>query len=149
MAKKEIITDAFVRELLKQSNIKFDEQGSCVVEIDNALKTASKNKTGKVGFPEFVCYVKDYIIVIEDKADLAKHVNHLPSGDGYLMDTASIKNYAVNGAVFYAKHLVENTNFKKIFAIGVSGNEKNHIRACLETHLSIMKRFNSMLAMAI
>lgn len=127
MAKKEIITDAFVRELLKQSNIKFDEQGSCVVEIDNALKTASKNKTGKVGFPEFVCYVKDYIIVIEDKADLAKHVNHLPSGDGYLMDTASIKNYAVNGAVFYAKHLVENTNFKKIFAIGVSGNEKNHI----------------------
>ena len=127
MAKKEIITDAFVRELLKQSNIKFDEQGSCVVEIDNALKTASKNKTGKVGFPEFVCYVKDYIIVIEDKADLAKHVNHLPSGDGYLMNTASIKNYAVNGAVFYAKHLVENTNFKKIFAIGVSGNEKNHI----------------------
>lgn len=127
MAKKEIITDAFVRELLKQSNIKFDEQGSCVVEIDNALKTASKNKTGKVGFPEFVCYVKDYIIVIEDKADLAKHVKHLPSGDGYLMDTASIKNYAVNGAVFYAKHLVENTNFKKIFAIGVSGNEKNHI----------------------
>ncbi|WP_300706344.1 hypothetical protein [uncultured Desulfovibrio sp.] len=24
-----------------------------------------------------------------------------------------------------------------------------HLRACLETHLSIMKRFNSMLAMAI
>ncbi len=127
MAKKEIITDAFVRELLKQSNIKFDEQGSGVIEIDNALKSASKSKTGKVGFPEFVCYVKDYIIVIEDKADLVKHVNHLPSGDGYQMDTASIKNYAVNGAVFYAKHLVENTNFKKIFAIGVSGNEKNHL----------------------
>lgn len=127
MAKKEIITDAFVRELLKQSNIKFDEQGSSVIEVDNALKTASKNKTGKVGFPEFVCYVKDYLVVIEDKADLAKHVYHLPSGDGYSMDTASIKNYAVNGAVFYAKHLVENTNFKKIFAIGVSGNEKNHL----------------------
>lgn len=127
MAKKEIVTDAFVRELLKQSTIKFDEQGSSVIEIDNALKSASKNKTGKVGFPEFVCYAKDYLIVIEDKADLAKHVNHLPSGDGYLMDTASIKNYAVNGAVFYAKHLVENTNFKKIFAIGVSGDEKNHL----------------------
>lgn len=26
---------------------------------------------------------------------------------------------------------------------------RKHIRACLETHLSIMKRFNSMLAMAI
>ena len=25
----------------------------------------------------------------------------------------------------------------------------NEVRACLETHLSIMKRFNSMLAMAI
>lgn len=127
MAKKEIITDAFVRELLKQSNIKFDEQGSTVIEVDSALKTASKNKTGKVGFPEFVCYVKDYLIVIEDKAYLSKHVNHLSSGDGYSLDTVSIKNYAVNGAVFYAKHLVENTNFKKIFAIGVSGNEKNHL----------------------
>ena len=29
------------------------------------------------------------------------------------------------------------------------GNKNLVLRACLETHLSIMKRFNSMLAMAI
>ena len=29
------------------------------------------------------------------------------------------------------------------------GTKKPTVRACLETHLSIMKRFNSMLAMAI
>jgi hypothetical protein len=32
----------------------------------------------------------------------------------------------VNGVLFYGKHLAEHTNYKKIFAIAVSGNEKRH-----------------------
>ena len=38
----------------------------------------------------------------------------------------SIINYAVNGALFYGKHLASNTGYKKVIAIGVSGNEKRH-----------------------
>jgi len=41
-------------------------------------------------------------------------------------DVKSRVDYAVNGAVFYGKHLIQNTSFKKVIAIGVSGNEKRH-----------------------
>ena len=74
MAKKEIKTDLWVYDLLKQAKIHFDAQGSNIKEIDKALKTASKKGTGNVGFPEYVAVVKDYLLVVEDKADLSKHI---------------------------------------------------------------------------
>ena len=42
-------------------------------EINEALKSASKSKTGNVGFPEYVGIVKDFILVIENKASVDKH----------------------------------------------------------------------------
>ena len=42
MAKREIKTDLWVYELLKQANLSLDAQGSDIKEIDEALKTASK-----------------------------------------------------------------------------------------------------------
>ena len=74
MAKKEIVTDYWVRDLLKEADIELEPQGSTILEIDNALKTASKSGSGKVGFPEFVGVVKGFLIVIEDKASLSKHL---------------------------------------------------------------------------
>lgn len=50
MAKKEILTDFWVRDLLIEANIEFDAQGSNIKEINEALKTASKSKTGNVGY---------------------------------------------------------------------------------------------------
>ena len=32
----------------------------------------------------------------------------------------------MNGAYFYAKHIAQNSSFKKVFAIGVSGDAKHH-----------------------
>lgn len=123
--KKEVQTDLWVYDLLKEANIKLDPQGSQVKEINKALKTASKSKTGNVGFPEFCGVVKDFLIVIEDKADLSKHVNRTDT-DLIAQDVKSIKDYAVNGAYFYGMHLIEQTNYTKVIAIGVSGNEKRH-----------------------
>ena len=76
MSKKEINTDLWVYELLKEAKIsdKFSAQGSNIKEINDALQTASKRGTGKVGFPEYVGVVKDFLIVIEDKADTTKHL---------------------------------------------------------------------------
>lgn len=122
--KKEVNTDFWVYELLKEAGIKLDAQGSSIKEIDNALKSASKKGTGKVGFPEYVGVVKDFLLVIEDKAELSNHINKI--GDVICEDTKSITDYAVNGALFYARHLIKNTNYKKCFAFGVSGNEKKH-----------------------
>ncbi|WMY91187.1 HsdM family class I SAM-dependent methyltransferase [Snodgrassella communis] len=123
--KKEVQTDLWVYDLLKEANIKLDPQGSQIKEINKALKTASKSKTGNVGFPEFCGVVKDFLIVIEDKADLSKHVNKTDT-DLIAQDVKSIKDYAVNGAYFYGMHLIEQTNYTKVIAIGVSGNEKRH-----------------------
>ena len=125
MAKKEATTDLWVHDLLKEAGIKLDAQGSTIKEIDDALKSASKRGTGKAGFPEYVGVVKDFVIVIEDKADLKNHIK-LDSNNLISMETKDITDYAVNGALFYAKHLAQNTNYKKIFAFGISGSEKKH-----------------------
>ena len=64
MAKKEAKTDLWVHDLLIEAGIELDAQGSEIKELNEALKTASKRGTGKVGFPEYVGVVKDYILVI-------------------------------------------------------------------------------------
>lgn len=125
MAKKEVRTDLWVYDLLKQAEIKLDAQGSNIKEIDEALKTASKKGTGNVGFPEYVGVVKDYLIVIEDKAALDKHIK-LDDKNCISIEVNAVRDYAVNGALFYAKHLARNTTYKKILAFGVSGDERKH-----------------------
>lgn len=74
MAKNEVLTDLWVYEMLKEANINLHPQGSNIKEIDEALKTASKSGTGKVGFPEYTGVVKDFLLVIENKADVSQHI---------------------------------------------------------------------------
>lgn len=125
MAKKEAATDLWVYGLFSKAGLQLDPQGSTIKEINEALKTASKRGTGKVGFPEFVGVVKDFIIVIENKADVAKHIKYTDK-NLISQDNKDVTDYAVNGAIFYAKHLIKNTNYKKVITFGISGNEKRH-----------------------
>lgn len=127
MAKKEIMTDLWVYDMLKEIGVQndFSAQGSNIREIDEALATASKKGTGNVGFPEYVGVINDFLVVIEDKASLNKHLKR-DENDLISEDVKSVTDYAVNGALFYGKHLAKHTTYKKIIAIGVSGNEKNH-----------------------
>lgn len=125
MAKKEVKTDLWVYELLKEAGICLDPQGCSIKEVNEALKTASKKGTGNVGFPEYVGVVKDFLFVIEDKSDLSRHVKYNEK-DLICTESKSVTDYAVNGAYFYGKHLINNTHYKKIIAFGVSGNEKHH-----------------------
>ena len=126
MAKKEINTDLWVYELLKEAGIKLTAQGCDIKEIDEALKSASKSKTGKVGYPEYCGVVKDYILVIEDKPTLDKHVLYNEKKVIDIDNITAIKDYAVNGALHYAYHLIKNTSYKKVIGFGVSGSEKRH-----------------------
>lgn len=128
MAKREANTDLWVYDMLKEVGIEksFSAQGSTIKEIDEALSTASKQGTGNVGFPEYVGVIKDFLIVIENKADISKHIIRDNNGLIKKDDVQSITDYAVNGALFYGLHLSANTSYKKIIALGISGNEKNH-----------------------
>ena len=112
-------------DLLKSAHITLEYQGSTIAEIEKALKTASKADTGKSGKPEFIGVVKDFVIVIENKVDTAMHERR-DKQNNLLEDTASKQDYALNGALHYAKHLIKHTNYKKVIAIGVSGDEKRH-----------------------
>lgn len=125
MAKKEAKTDLWVYDLLKEAGIELDPQGCSIKEVDEALKTASKKGTGNVGYPEYAGVVGDFLLVIEDKSDLSKHVKY-DDKDLISTDTRAVTDYAVNGAYFYGKHLINNTHYKKIIAFGISGNEKHH-----------------------
>lgn len=124
MAKQEVKTDLRVAEQLKTSGIDFDAQGSDVEGINEALKTASKRGTGKSGYPEYTAVIGDFVLVIEDKANLDRHIK-LDDNNVLDLGTKAVTDYAVNGAVFYAKHIAQNSDFHEVFAVGVSGDEKH------------------------
>ena len=125
MAKKEVKLDLWVADQLKEHQIPYDPQGSDVKEINEALKTASKQGTGNAGYPEYVATVRDFVLVVEDKADPYKLVKLTDDG---VLDTGqkSVRDYAVNGAYYYAKHIAQNSPFKKVFAVGVAGDATHH-----------------------
>lgn len=63
--------------------------------------------------------------MIEDKSDIDNHVftkNDVITTD----DPKVVPEYALNGALHYARHILERTSYKKCLAFGVSGNEKLH-----------------------
>lgn len=64
------------------------------------------------------------MIIIENKPGLSKHINYTDN-DLIADDVKSNTDYAVNGAVFYARCLASQVSYKKIIALGISGNEKN------------------------
>lgn len=125
MARKEVKTDLWVLELLNDADIHLTPQGCDILEIKTALKTASKSGTGNEGYPEYCGVVKDFILVIEDKAALEKHL-YRDSKNLISQEIKAVKDYAVNGALFYGLHLAKNTSYHKVLAFGVSGNDKRH-----------------------
>src|SRR5699024_6517697 len=124
-------TDIWVHNLAKDSNIQLFPQGSNITSIVRSLSTASKSGKGNIGRPDFTAVVESssdtYLIVVESKKDLDKHVIYNETGL-ISEETSDVRNYAINGAYYYAKHLTndENVPFKKIFALGISGNEEKH-----------------------
>lgn len=126
MAKAEASTDLWVAHMLDDAEITYSPQGSNVKDINKALSAASKRGTGKAGYPEFVAVVGRFVLVIEDKASMAYHQLRTDGGTVDL-SVSAVTDYAVNGAVHYAKHIAQHSEFKRVFAIGVSGDEKHHL----------------------
>lgn len=124
-------TDIWVYNLAKDAGIILHPQGSNIESVAKSLKTASKNLKGNAGIPDFSAVVSssnnDYLIIIENKKETSLHIS-LDKNELISNTDKDIGKYAVNGAVHYAKHLAKDNNvpFKKIFAIGISGNEERH-----------------------
>jgi len=121
--KNERITEDFVREHFKNDPlvgaIRLDEQKTTVAKARTCLSKASKNMTGKSGYPEFIISLPalpDDIIVVECKADAKAHRSVLgddPSG------------FAVDGALHYSAFLSSKYN---VISIAVSGSNSKKLK---------------------
>ncbi|WP_052245019.1 hypothetical protein [Campylobacter sp. RM16704] len=64
--------------------------------------------------------------MIENKVDVNKHVKYNDK-NLILQEQKDVENYALNGALWYAKYIIKNQNtYKKVFAIAISGDSKKH-----------------------
>ena len=115
----------FIQNNLAAVDISSDTQSSHVIELDGALRTASKNQTGERGYPDHIALVEGFVLVMEDKADRLKLV--LREGGEISQTVDATKNFALNGALFYANKIIDGTRYKKIFAFGNAGDRKHHI----------------------
>lgn len=118
--------DLYVHERLKEAGIEADYQHTSTVQLQEALSTASKNQTGERGMPDFLAVVGEYVLVVEDKADREKLCLRDKDG-GTSQSVEATRDYALNGAVFYARKILEGGAFTKIFAFGNAGDKKHHI----------------------
>jgi hypothetical protein len=107
-----------------------EEQRSDNPKIDKLLKTASKKGIGQ-GYPEFIITYKtnpDLIIVIECKADTAKHESR---------ERNKYAEYAVDGVLLYASYLSKEYD---VLAIAVSGEIKKKLKISHFLHLKNEKK---------
>jgi type I restriction-modification system DNA methylase subunit len=125
-------TETLVRDHFSPflDKIILEEQRSDNSKIDKLLKTASKKGTGQ-GYPEFFITYKtnpDLLIVIECKADTAKHESK---------DHAQYAEYAVDGVLLYASYLSKEYD---VLAIAVSGETGKHLKISHFLHLKGEKK---------
>ena len=125
MSKNERITENLVRNILRDlkyydnDDIVVEEQKSQIEEVRKLLKGASKSGKGGHGAPEFIISTPetpDFLIIYECKADTKFHES--PNRDKPV-------EYAVDGALHYAKRLSKSYN---VIAIAVSGQTKPSLK---------------------
>lgn len=94
--------------------------------LQKAMSHASKQQTGKAGSLDVVYSLKSkshgsFLVIIETKNNPAEMING--NADSPNVDKLSTVHYAVNGILWYAKHIYKsNSAFDRIFALGITGN---------------------------
>lgn len=110
--------------------IDYNEKPDISGYIREALKGAAKIKNREnFGQPDF--YIEKYKIpiVIEDKL---YHKFHVSAAKAVIkMDEKSVSNYAVNGAVYYARNMIESRRYNEVIAIGISGESDESIKVSI------------------
>ena len=136
---KENDVDDYVKDKLKNLGLIkgkdfFEKDGSDYLK--DALKGYSKtDKKSGVGVPDFVLEKYTYTdhhesypcpVFIESKFSLTKL--EALNGDVLKTDEKSIKNYAINGALHYARGAIASGKYRQAFAIGIAGDNKENVK---------------------
>ena len=121
-------TEILVRDHFSQFQdiLLVEEQRSDNPQIDKLLKNASKKGGGR-GYPEFIISYRtnnDFIIVVECKADIAKHESN---------EHNKYAEFAVDGVLLYASFLSKAFD---VLAIAASGQSKRELKI---SHFLLLK----------
>ena len=107
--------------------IDYNEKSAMSSYMKEALKGAAKTKSKKnFGQPDFHIEKYKIPVVIENKLYHKFHV--IATKAGIKMDERSVSNYAVNGAVYYARNMIESKKYDEVIAIGISGESDESIK---------------------
>lgn len=120
-------TDQLVRRFIEELGVPYEEQTSSNVQIREALRNASKSRDSRgIGKPEFIFFSGNHLFVIEDKLATDK-LEYKDENGNIDTEFPYRRDYAVNGAVHYAKHIIEKTNsYKEVIAIGIAGDSLHY-----------------------
>lgn len=115
------ILHPWVNRRLEELNVQYGYENDIDKRLSKALEKASKSGKSNGGIPDH--NVKGLengnAILIEDKWTIEKLI--ALNGDGTINDSlTAIKNFAVNGAVHYARELIR-SGYKSVIAVGVAG----------------------------
>lgn len=104
----------------------YNEESAMSEYLKDALKGSAKtkNKTN-FGKPDF--HVEKYKIpvIIEDKVKLSKLVAE--TKDGVKFDDKSIGAYATNGALHYARRIIDSEKYNEVIAVGIAGDNADNV----------------------
>ncbi len=120
MSKNERKTEDIVRDHFKKflGVLHIEEQSSDTPKIAKLLSSASKSGPGR-GCPEFIIQFKnqpDLLIIIECKADVAKHESK---------DRLQYRDFSVDGVLLYSSYLAKEFD---VLSVAVSGQNARELK---------------------
>lgn len=119
----EVRVNTWVEDRLQELSLDYHVENDMPQQLVDALRGASKHGLG-TGRPDFSVSLNsktNIAVVIENKwrTDRLKKESR-----GKISTSAKdVKDYAVNGAVFYARNIIESGIYDEVIAVGVSGDE--------------------------
>lgn len=121
----------FVQQSLEALNLRklkdFNEESAMSDYLKEALRGAAKtkNKTN-FGKPDFHCEKYAVPVIIENKLNLIKLIAQTKNEIKF--DEKSILDYAVNGALYYARQMIASEKYQDVIAVGVAGDNTENVQ---------------------
>lgn len=113
--------DDWVRTKLEHAGVRAHEKHDLPEALTAVFKGGSKTGNKGGGIPDFTLFFENYgtLVVIENKYFLDKHIKL--KGEAIDTSAKAVKDYAVNGAIHYARHAINHDDIQDVIAIGISG----------------------------
>ena len=122
--------DRFVEDKIKGIGLvlkkDFNDQRNMSDYLKDALKGSSKTESKKgMGIPDFTVEKYNIPVIIENKVGIKKLQKI--TKDGISRNDNDVQNFAVNGAVSYARHMIHSGKYDSVIAIGIAGDTSENI----------------------